>query len=282
MKFFSSCVSFTLCFHVITQTSFSQQIIDSAVLKVTYSYSYLLDSTSGQRVLNEPMILMVGRNTSKFYSELRSFGDSLLMKRINKGFSSIKEGGEEFSKSIYYQNKPALILYQNYPLSTLTYRDRLNKHYEYIDSLNTQKWTLLDETDSIMGYECQKASTSYGGRLYKAWFCSTIPIPFGPWKFYGLPGLIFRIREDSDKFIFECTSIVPSSEIISLDRPLMQYTRISKQAFLKAQFLYRTQPWLAMQQDGVVIKSIVNADGSEEDLNKLFSRKKPFVPIEFY
>ncbi|NJC26401.1 hypothetical protein GGR27_001900 [Lewinella antarctica] len=41
-----------------------------------------------------------------------------------------------------------------------------------------------------------KARGAYGGRDYTAWFAPSFPVPFGPYHFGGLPGLILEITSD--------------------------------------------------------------------------------------
>ena len=58
------------------------------------------------------------------------------------------------------------------------------------------KWEIKSETKTILGYQCQRAiSTVFRGRSYEAWFASKIPIPFGPWKANGLPGMILEFYD---------------------------------------------------------------------------------------
>ena len=63
------------------------------------------------------------------------------------------------------------------------------------------EWEIKSETKTILGYQCQRAiSKTFRGRNYEAWFANTIPIPFGPWKANGLPGIILEFY-DSDKLL---------------------------------------------------------------------------------
>ncbi len=68
-------------------------------------------------------------------------------------------------------------------------------------------WSLTDDTQEIAGYACQKATTSFGGREWTAWFASEIPINDGPYKFAGLPGLITKIDSEDAEYNFEMVSI---------------------------------------------------------------------------
>ena len=69
---------------------------------------------------------------------------------------------------------------------------------EPIPELN---WTLIRATKKIGNFLCQKATTTFRGRKYTAWYTTKIAIPFGPWKLQGLPGLILEAY-DLDKHIF--------------------------------------------------------------------------------
>jgi GLPGLI family protein len=59
-------------------------------------------------------------------------------------------------------------------------------------------WKILNEKEKIGEYNTQKATTEFGGRKWTAWFSTDFPFQDGPYKFYGLPGLIVKI-EDTEK-----------------------------------------------------------------------------------
>jgi len=67
------------------------------------------------------------------------------------------------------------------------------------DSL-TWKWNLKDEVKKIGKFNCQKATIEFRGREYTAWFTEEIPVPFGPWKFQGLSGLILEVYDNDNIF----------------------------------------------------------------------------------
>lgn len=65
----------------------------------------------------------------------------------------------------------------------------------------TIKWKIEKEIKKVGKFTCQKARANFRGRNYIAWFMSDIPLPFGPWKLQGLPGLILEAY-DTDKFVY--------------------------------------------------------------------------------
>lgn len=70
------------------------------------------------------------------------------------------------------------------------------------DTENKMDWNLGKETKKFENYTLQKATSSFGGRQWTAWFCKEIDIPEGPYKFRGLPGMIFQIYDDKNNFEF--------------------------------------------------------------------------------
>lgn len=64
-----------------------------------------------------------------------------------------------------------------------------------------QDWKISKDTKKIGKFNCKKATTTFRGRNYTAWFTSDIAMPFGPWKLHGLPGLILEAY-DTDKNVY--------------------------------------------------------------------------------
>lgn len=81
---------------------------------------------------------------------------------------------------------------------------------EVIPKLN---WKITKESQKILNYTCYKATTTFRGRNYSAWFTPEIPFNYGPWKLHGLPGLI--LKAETDSFEFEAKRIALNSKNIS-------------------------------------------------------------------
>jgi GLPGLI family protein len=63
-------------------------------------------------------------------------------------------------------------------------------------------WQLTDGVKKVNNFTCNSAKLKFRGRNYIAWYTLDIPTNFGPWKFYGLPGLITEITSDDNKISF--------------------------------------------------------------------------------
>ncbi len=68
------------------------------------------------------------------------------------------------------------------------------KNYIIVDTLdNVDNWEILNDTLTILGFKCQKATINYKLETYTAWFTSQLPYAAGPDYFRGLPGLILKV-----------------------------------------------------------------------------------------
>lgn len=84
------------------------------------------------------------------------------------------------------------------------------------DSLYPMSWEILAEEKKLGGMSCVKAKCIFRGRKYIAWFAPDIPIPQGPWKMGGLPGLIVDLQDVDENLVIQLASIQPYKEAIIL------------------------------------------------------------------
>lgn len=89
-----------------------------------------------------------------------------------------------------------------------------NKIFFVADQLPLQTWKLHDETRNIQAFTCKKASTTFRGRTYVAWYTTDIPVLGGPWKFDGLPGLILAVVSTDGALSIEATKIAVASKAL--------------------------------------------------------------------
>ena len=69
------------------------------------------------------------------------------------------------------------------------------------------KWKLINEVKQLDKYTLHKATCYFRGRNYTAWYSLDYPWKVGPWKFHGLPGVIFEINDDEKRFNWKLKTI---------------------------------------------------------------------------
>ncbi|WP_326981581.1 GLPGLI family protein [Chryseobacterium sp. MYb264] len=120
--------------------------------------------------------------------------------------SILKLTVEEMEKTKTWKDVTKLIkmpkfsfkIIKTYPDMKEQYVDRISMNlFGYEDDVK-YNWNILPDKEKIGEYNTQKAYAEFGGRKWTAWFSTDIPFQDGPYKFYGLPGLIVKI-EDSEK-----------------------------------------------------------------------------------
>lgn len=120
-----------------------------------------------------------------------------------------------------------------------------NDNGRYTEAWPMMKWTLADETQTILGYNCQKATCSFRGRDFVAWFATDIPIKGGPWKFGGLPGCILKVYDTRNLYVWEAVAIENGTFPIT-QYPDSFYPKVSRERIYKLQKRYNEDYWNAI------------------------------------
>jgi GLPGLI family protein len=85
--------------------------------------------------------------------------------------------------------------------------DIRGKMFFVSDSLYPMKWMISSEERMIDSLNCVRAECSFRGRKYIAWFTTEIPLPYGPWKMGGLPGLIVDLQDSEENMLVKLKTI---------------------------------------------------------------------------
>lgn len=93
-----------------------------------------------------------------------------------------------------------------------------------LQSKDSQNWNLTKENKKVKNLTLQKATATFGGRNWTAWFTKDIPFQEGPYKFHGLPGLIVELYDDKENYRFE---LVKSEKIDKISKN--QFIEMSRQ-----------------------------------------------------
>lgn len=211
------------------------QFVDSVRAKILYNY-YTKDSST-QVKESEHFVLTIGNLQTKYFSYTKYKTDSLIREAVKKGQSL------NSISSISTNNTSATIIYRKLVDNTFKLTTELvGDKYCYPDKFDIS-WNILDDTMLIQGYSCQKAVLDFRGRHYVAWFTNSIPVSAGPWKFYGLPGLIMNLYDKDRSFYFECVGINifnNTKELLMIeDKGCIETTR---ERYYKQEDLYYQDP----------------------------------------
>ena len=192
MKLYSVCITFMLSL----LSCFGQEthIIEPSILEISDHTQYLNHY--------DDYALRIGKNVSEYFSYHNLRSDSLgsnpetALAIINEEI----EAARNKNKTIPTVGGPNYndYLYRNLEEGKMTtYTQVWDSHYKITEDIPTPEWVIHeDSTRNIIGFNCTMATTHFRGRDWKVWFCEEIPLPLGPWKLGGLPGLILAAHCD--------------------------------------------------------------------------------------
>lgn len=245
-------------------------LIDSLKYRADYQLSYQNDSIDVYSKDQENFILFIGNLQSLFVSENTFKRDSLknaLIKSRNiSGFNLANVPKSEFSYRIVKNRSDKSIVFYD-----LLFRTSIN----YKESVKLD-WDLTDQKEKIGSLMCGIAYVNYGGRRYKTWYSSDIPIPEGPYKFFGLPGLIIKMEDTKGHYKFELLSFkdkTSEKELITMESRLFSGTSTTKHKYLSAKDDYINNLGEQLKQSGIMI-------GNDAIKNVQKRERKKNNPIE--
>ncbi len=89
----------------------------------------------------------------------------------------------------------------------------VNERVVVKDSVNRLNWEIVaDSTQTIGGHPCVMARCDLCGWPIKAWYATDVPVSCGPWRLWGLPGLIMKAYTDDGQIDIQMTSLSPVAD----------------------------------------------------------------------
>ena len=193
------------------------------------------------RTMNEEMRAMIPefRSTKQMliFSEQQSLYKALPQEEAPDPFTNNKGGlfmnvGSRSSETYFHfgQNKK------------LTLSDLFGDTYLITDTIKKYDWKLVDETKTIAGFTCKKATTTTktfrqsirvvstldpaNAQAPKpeeteviAWYAVDMPSPAGPEGYVGLPGVVMELDIDKGGTVFTVEEVRPLSDPAQLKEP---------------------------------------------------------------
>jgi GLPGLI family protein len=180
-------------------------IIDTTIIRCKYIERCTLDSLQPLAYRDYTMLLQIGKKISKVLDYKYYLRDSLFEEIMNE---NIDENSKYHKLVNIARNGHPTEIIKKFPVGEITITDRIPyDSYKYTEKIPSFNWALTNDTLTILGYRCNKATTRFRGRNWEVWFTLEIPISDGPWKFSGLPGLILKATEDKKNFEFTCIAV---------------------------------------------------------------------------
>jgi GLPGLI family protein len=271
----------------ISQGLFGQEI---ATLNVIYELRYIRDMSQKDVPFTSNMILVLGKNTSRycserFYRENNSSNKNMenqVQSQVSPQPATVVVGGPMLRIGKYGVDIEEEVMKDFAKQKMETVGLIASKTYLVKTDLPRMDWQLKDERKNIGKYSCQKAVGKYAGREYEAWFAPELPSHDGPWKLNGLPGLILEAHDVKNEVVFTFKEISRYDEatetIISylLKAPDVVETNLKNYNRLRAAFDSDPEGILLAEHPDVSIY-LKTVDGSNvRKVNKL----KKYNPIE--
>jgi len=159
-----------------------------------------------------------------FFNDTLSIGISYSTKFYTQKNVGIKQEGDGLGMTFKYGDEKGEIIHRNFNTEKITLRfpkSAALDEYTVDDTWLKIQWEIKEDTFTIGNFKCKKAIGDFRGRTYIAWFTEEIPLPYGPFKLYGLPGLILQAEDTEKMFSVYMKSIeYPTSQEFEVDEPI--------------------------------------------------------------
>ena len=249
-----------------------KRVMDQAQFVVSYNYTFVRDPEKPLDTRQGVTLLEIGSKYNRFCDAYEIMSDS-----ISDAEALGKLGGADAMSTLMTVMKKRtfneLIL-----IDIATQRETVQRtaglttKYQYTEDVPVLNWAFEPGDTLICGYHCQKATASLFGRNYVAWFSPEVDMPYGPYKFNGLPGLVFKVGDADNHHVFELTGI----QKVEGERPIYLWTSkdIVKTDRATVRKIYKNfcaDPMGALTSSGAVVLP---------ESTKASVKSKPYNPIE--
>ena len=152
-----------------------------------------------------PMVLEVGSDDTFFYDLGRMLADSVTHMTLLQTNSSFE--AQKARHNVAQGSLPTYVL-SHFATQEREVDQAIDyDFFSYKEPLSRPEWEINDSLTVVKGgYPCHPATTTYLGRQWTVWYTPEIPSPAGPWKLWGLPGLIVEATESEGIFSFSLSS----------------------------------------------------------------------------
>ena len=236
--FVKSLVMFCVAFLFVATGLYGQEVIDNtAFYRAEYTFRYKRDSTKTGYHKDNYHLDICKNGRSVFYSRATQYRDSVKMALLENGvhWMEVVERVRTIPSGLYWSVDKRFNEGKYHYASKLVIRD-----FRAVEDLEMPQWNLEQDTLTINGHLCHKATAEVAGRVWEAWYAPGIPINDGPWLLWGLPGLIIHAKDSNGYFKFRCENVgqlaVPYKIVLPADGK--EVIEMKMQALLEAEQMY--------------------------------------------
>lgn len=225
----------------------SKLLKDTTTLRIYYIHSKKEKATDKSARV-DTMLLDIGKSFSRFYdpgrlkrdstiSNLMNATDPATIKEVhvlkNEEVNGMSDMAGTVSSDAMEGESYQIIKSKKGEISVFDYGASALTKVQYDDFFDKPNWQLQEGTDTVAGYDCQKATLNFRGRNYTAWFTTEIPISEGPLKLFGLPGLILKVEDSEKLFSFVMIGLTQPKQIMPYQVAKSEYLKISREDYRK-------------------------------------------------
>lgn len=248
---------------------FSQKL--DIIDEVKYKGVYEVSKPKGyHQAESEKFVLLVGDTYTSFIGETKMKYDSIRKKTSNIEIlmSVVPTGSNSGSLS-----KEIVLVSRTDNMVTVLDKPAFKGMF-YSEKI-TSKWILYDQFKTINGLKCQKATIDYCGRSYEVWFTKEIPLSVGPYKFFGLPGLVVSVQDTNCLFHFELSSFEKIGYFKTINFSTDGAVKATKKELQNVYVNFLSNPQFTFEAAGVTMTA---QDGS--NMSDKFKPQPPPIFIE--
>ncbi|MGY3214435.1 GLPGLI family protein [Mucilaginibacter sp. HD30] len=190
------------CALMLTMSAYAQQSYPT-LIKVQYNFIHIKDTTQRDKPYTEVMLLVAGKDASYYTSFNR------LEQQVDLNFKIMEDRKNGVRNSSYSYSKSSS--YGHYYVFPKQHKfisyEQMHVNYLVEGDIEQLNWKILKDTLSFSGIHAQKATATFKGRNWIAWFAPDLPFTYGPWQLSGLPGLIVEAYDDKKEVQFKFAGI---------------------------------------------------------------------------
>lgn len=131
-------------------------------------------------------------------------------------------------------------------------------------------WKIEKETKKLGKFNCKKATTSFRGRNYTAWFTTEIAVPFGPWKLNGLPGLILEAYDTNKSVYWYFKSVEYPTKVKESVKYMLVPTKSKILTYKEFKVLQKKEQDIVLEKSKVLKKQFPEIEVIKPNLSIMF------------